>query len=301
MTQNQDNQKQPASLPGQDTRSNGLLPEAPEPGQTILVAGGAGYIGSCWCRACSTAATRCASSTACTGASSRWPTCCDQVELVVADVREMPATALDGVDAVINLSGLSNDPTAEYDPEANWQMNAIATETLGAGLRRARHRALRLRLLLLALRRPAARHARRDRADRAARRLRDLEALRRGEAARAGRRRPLPGDPAQRHGLRLQPADALRPGRQHVRQGRAAQRQALPARRRLDVAPAGRRAGLRGRDDRRAGGARGPGPRRDLQRPALQLPDPRAGDAGCRLGAAARPRGRARPSRRRRS
>jgi nucleoside-diphosphate-sugar epimerase len=26
---------------------------------------------------------------------------------------------------------LSNDPTAEFNPEANWQMNAIATETLG--------------------------------------------------------------------------------------------------------------------------------------------------------------------------
>ncbi len=55
----------------------------------------------------------------------------DQLELVVADVREVPSDALDGVDGVINLSGLSNDPTAEFNPEANWEMNALATETLG--------------------------------------------------------------------------------------------------------------------------------------------------------------------------
>ena len=55
----------------------------------------------------------------------------DRVEIVQADVRAVPSETFDGVDAVINLSGLSNDPTAEYDPEANWQMNAIATEKLG--------------------------------------------------------------------------------------------------------------------------------------------------------------------------
>jgi nucleoside-diphosphate-sugar epimerase len=56
----------------------------------------------------------------------------DQIEMVVADVRDIPSSAFDDVDGVINLSGLSNDPTAEFDPEANWQMNAIATEKLGA-------------------------------------------------------------------------------------------------------------------------------------------------------------------------
>ncbi|MGH3261262.1 MAG: NAD-dependent epimerase/dehydratase family protein [Trebonia sp.] len=55
----------------------------------------------------------------------------DRIEMVVADVRDIPATAFEGVHGVMNLSGLSNDPTAEFNPEANWQMNAIATETLG--------------------------------------------------------------------------------------------------------------------------------------------------------------------------
>ncbi|MGH2634415.1 MAG: NAD-dependent epimerase/dehydratase family protein, partial [Tepidiformaceae bacterium] len=52
------------------------------------------------------------------------------VELVNADVRRMPEGVLDGIDAVDHLAGFSNDPTSEYSPEANWQMNAVATETI---------------------------------------------------------------------------------------------------------------------------------------------------------------------------
>ena len=109
----------------------------------------------------------------------------DRIELVVADVRRMPAGALDGIDAVIHLAGLSNDPTAEYDPEANWQMNALATEALGAGVRRGGCRAPRVRLVVLPLRRASAGHARRGIGARAPRRLRHLQALRRGAAARS--------------------------------------------------------------------------------------------------------------------
>jgi nucleoside-diphosphate-sugar epimerase len=54
----------------------------------------------------------------------------DRVELLHGDVREVDAAALAGVDAVVHLAGLSNDPTAEWAPEANWQMNALATERL---------------------------------------------------------------------------------------------------------------------------------------------------------------------------
>jgi nucleoside-diphosphate-sugar epimerase len=112
-------------------RGNGLAEQAPDPNQTILVAGGAGYIG---CVLIPKLVAR--------GYTVRLldrmyfgeqglDSVRDQIETVVADVRDIPDSALDGVDGVINLSGLSNDPTAEFDPEANWQMNAVATETLG--------------------------------------------------------------------------------------------------------------------------------------------------------------------------
>src|SRR5205809_1116704 len=99
-------------------RSNGLADEAHEPGQTILVAGGAGYIG---CVLVPRLVER--------GYSVRLldrmyfgsdglGEARDRIETIVADVRDIPSMALDGVDGVINLSGLSNDPTAEFDPEA---------------------------------------------------------------------------------------------------------------------------------------------------------------------------------------
>jgi len=56
----------------------------------------------------------------------------DRVELVVGDMRTAGPEVLEGVDAVINVGGLSNDPTAEYNPRANYEMNTVATQTLAA-------------------------------------------------------------------------------------------------------------------------------------------------------------------------
>ncbi len=50
----------------------------------------------------------------------------DRIELVVADMRTVGPDVLDGVDAVVNVGGLSNDPTAEYNPQANHEMNTVA-------------------------------------------------------------------------------------------------------------------------------------------------------------------------------
>ncbi len=60
----------------------------------------------------------------------------DQIELIHGDIRDLQDDWLRGIDAVIHLAGLSNDPTAEYDPQANWEMNAVATEALGLACKR---------------------------------------------------------------------------------------------------------------------------------------------------------------------
>jgi nucleoside-diphosphate-sugar epimerase len=54
----------------------------------------------------------------------------DRIEMVDADMRAVSPAVLDGVDAVVNVGGLSNDPTAEYNPRANHEMNTVATAAL---------------------------------------------------------------------------------------------------------------------------------------------------------------------------
>jgi len=52
----------------------------------------------------------------------------DRVEVVVGDMRAIEQSVFEDVATVVNLGGLSNDPTAEFNPDANYQMNTIATE-----------------------------------------------------------------------------------------------------------------------------------------------------------------------------
>ncbi len=54
----------------------------------------------------------------------------DKVEIVQGDLRSMAPEVLDDIDSVIHLAGLSNDPTAEFNPKANREMNTVATERL---------------------------------------------------------------------------------------------------------------------------------------------------------------------------
>jgi nucleoside-diphosphate-sugar epimerase len=120
-----------SSEPVAGQRHSGLAAKAPDPDQTILVAGGGGYIGCVLVPRLLERGYRVRLLDRLYFGEEAIATFQDRVELVVADVRDIPESALDGIGGVINLSGLSNDPTAEFDPKANWEMNAVATESLG--------------------------------------------------------------------------------------------------------------------------------------------------------------------------
>jgi nucleoside-diphosphate-sugar epimerase len=60
----------------------------------------------------------------------------NQVETVEGDICNLDEAVLDGVTGVIHLAGLSNDPTAEFNPEANRRMNSLATRTLAEACKR---------------------------------------------------------------------------------------------------------------------------------------------------------------------
>jgi len=96
----------------------------------VLVTGGAGYIGAVLC------AELLAAGHAVVVLDrffwGREPLAGLDVTCIAGDLRALQPAWLDGIEAVCHLGGLSNDPTAEYDPRANWEMNALATERLVA-------------------------------------------------------------------------------------------------------------------------------------------------------------------------
>jgi nucleoside-diphosphate-sugar epimerase len=101
-------------------------------GRRVLVTGGAGYIGSVLVPRLADRGHRVRVLDR-----RRWdPDAGDPatgIEFVTGDIRdpEAMAEALEGVDGVISAAGPSDHRTAERDPAANWEMSALATETLG--------------------------------------------------------------------------------------------------------------------------------------------------------------------------
>jgi nucleoside-diphosphate-sugar epimerase len=61
----------------------------------------------------------------------------DQIEVVQGDVCELDEGVLDDIDKVVHLAALSNDPTADFDPEASIAINVEGTRNVAhAAVRR---------------------------------------------------------------------------------------------------------------------------------------------------------------------
>lgn len=89
----------------------------------VLVIGGAGFVGSVLCRHLQ--ALGCQVRVVDLGifGTDHLP---PEVEVIQADMLCWQEAWTDGIDAVINLAGLSNDPMADYSPALNMQINAAA-------------------------------------------------------------------------------------------------------------------------------------------------------------------------------
>jgi len=102
----------------------------------ILVTGGAGYIGAVLVRELLARDYRVRVFDKLYFGSKPLEEIMDRIELVQGDVREFDDGALDGVEAVIHLGSLSNDPTADFNPEANHQINCVGTLKVAEACRR---------------------------------------------------------------------------------------------------------------------------------------------------------------------
>jgi nucleoside-diphosphate-sugar epimerase len=50
-----------------------------------------------------------------------------QLSVMQGDVRAVPDAALSGVDCIIHLSSIANDPCGDLDPKLTWEVSALAT------------------------------------------------------------------------------------------------------------------------------------------------------------------------------
>lgn len=53
-----------------------------------------------------------------------------KLRYIEGDLRNSPPALCKGMDAVVHLAGLSNDPTADFSPKLNWELNVDATKAL---------------------------------------------------------------------------------------------------------------------------------------------------------------------------
>ena len=53
-----------------------------------------------------------------------------KIEIVEGDIRRIPQNLFDNVGSIVHLASLSNDPTADFAPSANYKINTLGTKTL---------------------------------------------------------------------------------------------------------------------------------------------------------------------------
>lgn len=52
------------------------------------------------------------------------------LKVVQADIRNIESIPMDGIDAIIHLANVSNDPCGDLDPKLTWEVNGLATMQL---------------------------------------------------------------------------------------------------------------------------------------------------------------------------
>src|SRR5689334_4520260 len=52
------------------------------------------------------------------------------LEVVCGDVRQIDDVELEGIDAIIHLSSVANDPCGDLDPKLTWEVSCLATMQL---------------------------------------------------------------------------------------------------------------------------------------------------------------------------
>jgi nucleoside-diphosphate-sugar epimerase len=101
------------------------------PNMNILITGGAGYVGCRLVPALVADGHRVVVIDKLVFGDEGLAVCRDQIDLRVQDIRSLAPRDFAGFDAVVHLAGLSNDPTAEFWPEATRNINFDATVKLG--------------------------------------------------------------------------------------------------------------------------------------------------------------------------
>ncbi len=102
----------------------------------ILVTGGAGYIGSLLVRELVERGEKVRVFDKLYFGKDSLSEVLGRIELVQGDIREFKDSVLDGVESVVHLAALSNDPCAEYNTEANLEINYRGAENLALACKR---------------------------------------------------------------------------------------------------------------------------------------------------------------------